>query len=155
MEKSLKDRECQAVFTGMSVQLPGLEELRAVIQQKGFSVKILAVHVRVGVRTLERRFAEQFRTTPKVWIMRERMNFAPPLLAGGLSNKEIAASLNYTCESNFCRDFKRHFGCAPQRFAQLKRRGLVPLLSRFDRELARFDKCAELSRQSGLRIVEV
>jgi len=78
--------------------------------------------VRLGldVRTLERRFGEQFRTTPKAWIIRERMSFAPPLLAEGLSNKQVAASLNYTCESNFCRDFKRHFGRAPQRFTRIQ-----------------------------------
>ena len=52
--------------------------------------------------------------------MRERMDFALPLLAKGLSNKQVAASLNYTCESNFCRDFKRYYGCAPQKFAHRK-----------------------------------
>jgi len=83
-------------------------------------VKTLAVHIGLGVRTLERRFREQFHTTPKAWIMRERMSFAPPLLAEGFSNKQVAASLSYTCESNFCRDFKLCFGCAPQGFARIK-----------------------------------
>ena len=94
-------------------------ELRIVIKQKGFSVKALAGHVGLGVRTLERRFCEQFNTTPKGWIMRERMSFAPPLLVEGLSNKQVAASLSYTCESNFCRDFKRFFGRTPQEFAHI------------------------------------
>jgi len=75
------------------------------------------------MRTLERRFGEQFRTTPKAWIMRERMSLAPPLLAEGLSNKQVAAFLSYTCESNFCRDFKRYFGCAPQEFAHIHQGG--------------------------------
>jgi len=83
-------------------------------------VKALAVHLGLEVRTLERRFGEQFRTTPKAWMMRERMGLALPLLAEGCSNKQVAASLSYTCESNFCRDFKRHFGCAPQEFARLR-----------------------------------
>ena len=81
-------------------------------------MKALAAHIGLDVRTLQRRFGEQFRTTPKAWIMRERMSFAPPLLAEGLSNKQVAASLSYTCESNFCRDFKRYFGRAPQKFAR-------------------------------------
>ena len=76
------------------------------------------MHVGLEVRTLERRFGEQFNATPKAWIMHERMRFAPPLLAKGLSSKEVAASLCYTCESNFCRDFKRHFGCTPQGFVR-------------------------------------
>ncbi|HMJ66182.1 MAG TPA: helix-turn-helix transcriptional regulator [Candidatus Binatia bacterium] len=101
------------------------EELRIVVKQRGFKVKTLAVQVGLDVRTLERRFREQFRTTPKAWIMHERMSLASALLAEGLSNKEIAASLSYTCESNFCRDFKRQFGCAPQKFAQFQKFGPV------------------------------
>jgi len=104
----------------MSQRTLNAEELRFIIRQNGFSVKVLAVHLRVEVRTLERRFREQFRTTPKSWIMRERMDFAPPLLAEGLSNKEVAASLSYTCESNFCRDFKQCYGCAPQKFERIQ-----------------------------------
>jgi len=94
------------------------EELRSIIQQRGFSVTLLAANVGLDVRTLERRFNEQFGTTPKAWITRERMRLAPPLLAEGLSNKQVASSLSFSCESNFCRDFKRTFGCAPQEFAR-------------------------------------
>jgi AraC-like DNA-binding protein len=122
-----------------------------VIRQKGFRVKELAVHVGMDVRTLERRFGEQFHTTPKAWIMRERMSFAPPLLADGLSNKQVAASLSYTCESNFCRDFKRYFGRAPQEFVRSE--GFAPAMSRFDKELSPFDKRAELLRPTGLAIL--
>lgn len=121
------------------------DELRVVIGQTGFRVQTLAMNVGLDVRTLERRFGQQFHTTPKTWIMRERMNFAPPLLAQGLSNKQVAASLRYSCESNFCRDFKRHFGCAPQEFARTDR--LVPFLSPFDKELSRSDNSAHLLRQ--------
>ena len=109
----------------MSAHLLKTDELRIAISQKGFCVKTLAVHVGLDVRTLERRFSGQFHTTPKAWIMRERMSFAPPLLTKGLSNKQVAASLNYTCESNFCRDFKRSFGCTPQEFARIQ--GLAPI----------------------------
>lgn len=100
----------------MSAQRLKPEELRVIIREKGFTVKVLAVQIGLDVRTLERRFQGQFRTTPKAWIMRERISFAPALLADGFSNKQVAASLSYTCESNFCRDFKRHFGYAPQEF---------------------------------------
>lgn len=109
-------------------------------------MQALAVNVGLDVRTLERRFGQQFHTTPKTWIMRERMSFAPPLLAEGLSNKQVAASLSYTCESNFCRDFKRHFGCAPQEFARTC--ALVPFVSHFDKELSHSDKSAHLLGQS-------
>jgi AraC-like DNA-binding protein len=131
-----------------SMRAPRLrpDELRVVIGQTGFCVQALAVNVGLDVRTLERRFGQQFHTTPKTWIMRERMSFAPPLLADGLSNKQVAASLSYTCESNFCRDFKRHFGCAPQEFARTPARSF-PLVSHFDKELSRSDKTTYLLGQ--------
>lgn len=97
------------------------DQLRMIIRHEGFSVKVLAVHIGLELRTLERRFREQLCTTPRAWVMRERMNLAPPLLAEGLSNKEVAAALNYTCESNFCRDFKRCFGKTPQQFGRVCR----------------------------------
>jgi len=96
----------------------------------------------LDVRTLERRFAEQFHTTPKAWLIRERMSFAPPLLIEGFSNKEVAASLSYTHESNFCRDFKRYFGCTPQEFVHMT--DPLEFLSHFDSKLSGFDKCPEL-----------
>jgi AraC-like DNA-binding protein len=101
------------------------EELRSIIKVKGFNVRVLASHLGVGVRTLERRFSEQFQATPKAWIMRERMSLATLLLVEGRSNKEVAASLSYRFESNFCRNFKEHFGCAPQKFAQIQKLGSV------------------------------
>lgn len=105
----------------MSAYALKMDELQIIIREKGFSVKVLAVYSGLGVRTFERRFREQFRMTPKAWIMRQRMNSALPLLAEGLSNKEVAASLSYTCESNFCRDFKRCYGRAPQEFVHTRR----------------------------------
>jgi AraC-like DNA-binding protein len=104
------------LILAMNARLLKTDELRIIIRENGFNVKVMAVHIGLGVRTLQRRFTEQFQTTPKAWIRRERMNSAPPLLAEGYSNKEVAAALSYTCESNFCRDFKRHFGHAPQKF---------------------------------------
>lgn len=97
--------------------LPGVDELLTVARRKGFRVNVLAAHVGMNVRTFERRFREKLRVTPKAWMMRERINLAAPLLAAGFSNKEVAAFLSYSCESNFCRDFKRNYGCAPQAYA--------------------------------------
>lgn len=81
-------------------------------------MKSLAAQLGLDVRTLERRFRQQFNITPKAWITHERMRVAPSLLAEGNSNKQVAACLGYTRASNFCRDFKRCFGCGPQEFAR-------------------------------------
>jgi len=113
----MKDGAISTVFLYVDARLLKTDELRLIIRQRGFSVKVLAAHVALDVRTLERRFSEQFRMTPKAWIMRERMSLAPPLLVAGLANKEVAASLKYSCESNFCRDFKRCYGSTPHKFA--------------------------------------
>ena len=114
----------------MGVRFLRADELRVIIYQTGFRVKGLAAHLGMDMRTLERRFDEQLHMTPKAWIIRERMSFAPPLLAEGLSNKQVAASLSYTCESNFCRDFKRRFGSAPQEFTRTNE--FAEVLSRSD-----------------------
>jgi two-component system invasion response regulator UvrY len=126
----------------MNQRLLRMDELQTIVRQKGFRVEVLAAHVGMGVRTLQRQFQHQCHTTPKHWVMLERMRSAPPLLAEGLLNKQVAAALGYTCESNFCRDFKRYFGCTPQEFAHSP----SPLLmvSRFDKELSHFDKRSTL-----------
>jgi len=113
----------------MGAQRLRVDNLRGILRQNGFSVKTLAVHLGLDVRTLQRHFREQFRTTPKAWIMRKRIQFAPPLLAEGLSNKEVAESLRYTRESNFCRDFKKCFGYAPRQFKRSQ--GLAPIYVAF------------------------
>jgi AraC-like DNA-binding protein len=102
----------------MSAHSLRTDELRTIIRLKGFRVKALAVHLGLDVRTLHRRFREQLQISPKAWLQVERMNSAPPLLADGLSNKEVAASLDYCHESNFCRHFKQRYGCAPQTFSR-------------------------------------
>ena len=102
----------------MSARVLTLKELQQAIWETGFRVKRLAGRIGVDVRTLERRFDQQLHTTPKAWLTGQRMTAAPPLLADGLSNKEVATRLGYGHESSFCRDFKRHFGCPPQEFVR-------------------------------------
>jgi AraC-like DNA-binding protein len=103
----------------MRAHLLKVDELRIVASRQNFCVKALAARVGLNVRTLERRFRDQFQMTPKAWIICERMRSAPGLLAVGRSNKEVAALLSYTCDSNFCRDFKRHYGHSPQEFERM------------------------------------
>ena len=92
--------------------------LRLLVKKHSFRVKPLAIDLGVDVRTLERHFSDQFQMTPKAWIMNERMTAAPSLLLEGRSNKEVAQSLKYSCQSNFCRDFKRHFGRTPKQYVR-------------------------------------
>ena len=102
----------------MSAHLLRTDQLRIIIRTRGFRVSELAAQIGLEVRTLERRFGEQLQTTPKAWINEERMVLASKLLASGFSNKQAAEQLGYEHESSFCREFKRHFGCAPQEFVR-------------------------------------
>jgi AraC-like DNA-binding protein len=97
------------------------DDVRQIIQTDGINVNTMALRFGLHVRTFERRFAKQFQISPKAWIISERMRRVPLLLMEGLSNKEIAACLGYTRECNFCRDFKKQFGCAPQKFEKARR----------------------------------
>jgi AraC-like DNA-binding protein len=126
------------------------DELRVIIGQQGFCVKALAAHLGLEVRTLARRFGEHFGMSPGMWIMRERIALAPPLLTGGSSNKEVARSLGYTCESSFIRAFKRYFGRTPQQFVRLHVEG--SRRSGLEGELWRSAKDAELSRLAPAEI---
>jgi transcriptional regulator GlxA family with amidase domain len=102
----------------MSARTLSADVLREIIRRNGFKVTSLAIQSGLGKRTLERRFTEQFGAAPKQWIIRERMNLARNLLEKGLSNKEVAGALDYSLESNFCRDFKRFYGDSPQKMAR-------------------------------------
>jgi AraC-like DNA-binding protein len=92
-------------------------ELSLIARKNGFRVQDVARRSGMGVRTLERRFKEDFHASPKAWMIGERLRLARLLLAEGQSNKEVAASLGYAYESNFCRAFKGYFGCPPQKLA--------------------------------------
>lgn len=94
------------------------EDLRRIVRQHGFRVKALAVHLGMTVRTLERRFLLELGMNPKVWLVRERMRLSVRLLTERIPNKQIAAALGYTSDSNFYRDFKRWHGCAPTAYAR-------------------------------------
>lgn len=100
----------------MSAHILQADELRRATRETGFRVKPLAEQIGLDVRTLERRFGDQLLTTPSDWIRRERITTALPLLAAGLSNKQIADRIGYTYSTNFGRDFKRVFGCTPRKY---------------------------------------
>jgi len=132
----------------MNGRLPTAEELRLIVKQNGYCVSKLAVFIGLHVRTFERRFFEQFRSTPKAWILRERMELAAPLLIQGFSSKQVATSLEYSCVSNFCRDFKRHFGRPPKEFVLARQEDGV--VSEFDKQLSQIDKQTGLRTQAKL-----
>ena len=82
-----------------------------------YSVKALAKAYGVSVRLLERLFPAAFGSTPRGCLKRLRMERAVELLRGGSTVKEAGACLGYDDPSHFSREFKKHHGFTPKRYA--------------------------------------
>ena len=91
--------------------------------EAGYSVKALAENCGVSVRALEMFFSATKRESPCRWIKRLRMQMAIELLRDGSSVKETTNRLGYQDHSHFSRDFKKHHGLTPKRFARPTARG--------------------------------
>jgi AraC-like DNA-binding protein len=91
--------------------------------EAGYSVKALAKLCGVSVRALEVFFLAVMRESPHRWLKRLRMQRAIELLRGGSNVNETADGLGYHDRSHFSREFKKHFGLVPKRFAAPSRGG--------------------------------
>jgi|WetSurMetagenome_2_1015567.scaffolds.fasta_scaffold515082_1 AraC family transcriptional regulator, transcriptional activator of the genes for pyochelin and ferripyochelin receptors len=85
--------------------------------EAGYSVKALAGNCGVSVRVLEMFFCAAKREPPRCWLKRLRMERAIELLRDGSNVSETADCLGYRDRSHFSREFKKHYGLAPKRFA--------------------------------------
>jgi AraC-like DNA-binding protein len=77
----------------------------------------MAVLCSVSERQLERFFLKQFEQTPKRWLQSLRMSYALGLIKRGYSTKAAAQELHFRGPSQFCREFKKHFGHPPGNYA--------------------------------------
>jgi AraC-like DNA-binding protein len=85
--------------------------------EAGYSVKALAGNCGVSVRGLEIFFASAKREPPRRWLKRLRMEKAIELLRDGCNVNQTADYLGYQDRSHFSREFKKHYGLPPKRFA--------------------------------------
>lgn len=85
-----------------------------------YSVKVLAGNCGVSVRTLEIFFLLARRESPRRWLKKLRMRRAVELLCDGSNVNQTADCLAYQDRSHFSRDFKKHYGLSPKRFAARK-----------------------------------
>ena len=94
--------------------------VRAAIRQPELhTVEDLAAHAEMGVRALQKLFRDFVGSTPK-WILRQnRLQEAAARLEAGeaTSLSDLAASLGYSDQAHFTRDFRAATGMAPGRFA--------------------------------------
>lgn len=89
----------------------------ALVREAQFRCEDLAALCFVSERQLERFFVAQFGHRPKEWIQHFRMQTALQLLRRGYSTKAAAFEVCYEGPCQFCREFKKYFGCSPQHFA--------------------------------------
>jgi AraC-like DNA-binding protein len=82
------------------------------------SVAAVARHVAMSPSHFAHRFREVASMSPMQFLKRARLARARELLlAEGLRPSEVAARVGYANASHFSRDFKRHFGLSPARYA--------------------------------------
>ena len=67
----------------------------------------------VSPRTMQRYFKKSFGCTLGEWLRAHRLKLAYEKIIGGSSIKSAALDLGYKQLSQFSRDFKKQFGCAP------------------------------------------
>lgn len=67
----------------------------------------------LGPSQIRRLFARHLRTSPRQWLIRERLMQAQSLLVGGKSLSEVAELCGFCDVYHFSREFKRSTGVAP------------------------------------------
>ena len=87
-------------------------------------VDVLAAQAGVGVRQLQRRFADHVGVSPKAVIRRYRLYEAAERAAHGdrVDWAGLAAELGYADQAHLIRDFSAAIGTTPERYARTARR---------------------------------
>ncbi|WP_247234067.1 AraC family transcriptional regulator [Telluribacter sp. SYSU D00476] len=81
---------------------------------KGLSSDELAFLCNMSVSTFKRHFTHMFNTSPRKYLIEQRMQRAWQLLMMGRRASEIYAELGYENLSSFSTEFKKHFGLSPK-----------------------------------------
>ena len=79
-----------------------------------FKPSAVAERCGLSLRTVQRHFKKNYRTTLSEWLREYRLKLAYERLAAGESIKSVAYGLGYKQLSHFSRDFKGMFGSAPK-----------------------------------------
>ncbi len=84
--------------------------------KKDLSVEALARRVNLCPRQLTRRFKQEFKSTPAVFVQRLRLDEARKRLLGGGTLESIADSVGFADPDSFRRAFMQRYGVAPTQY---------------------------------------
>ncbi len=104
----------------MGSRLDRLNDWQDLARKAQYNAKVLAERCQVSLRQLERFWKESFQETPQSWLNQCRFSEAQALLQEGCPVKEVAFRVGFKQSSHFCREFKRHTGCTPNEFGQVR-----------------------------------
>lgn len=141
-------------FGAVSARLDSIIDWSIVIRSARYKCENIAAAYFVSDRHLERFFLSRFGESPKRWVQSIRMQLAGDLVRCGYSTKAVAAELCYQGPSQFCREFKRHFGRSPQHFASSPTSRLSPTMSESANqlELSEFNPRFKIPRDERLQL---
>ncbi len=114
----------------MSARLLRIQSWEKVALAGKFQPEAMAALCLISLRTLERFFASDFKTTPVDWARRLRCRMARQLIDAGWKNTAVVRELFFGNESHLCHEFHRFYGVSPQTFAPVYRENASPATSR-------------------------
>ena len=122
-----KDRESPSVASEWE-SIPSREEvfleevtgvIKAHLAKEEFTVSILAERVKLSVSQLNRRLKAHVDISGGQLIRNVRLEHAALLLSHNAAPVAvIAAQVGFKNQGNFCRSFKKQYGCTPSKFKQ-------------------------------------
>ena len=97
----------------MNYRLNNEQDWRELARQAKWSLAKLAKLCGISGETLRRFFLHRFGKSPAQWLKEERQRQAIALLRDGSNIQETAYCLGYKQQTNFTRNFKKHWGFCP------------------------------------------
>ena len=86
------------------------------MQNTALTIAEIADAAHVSIRTLERHFREDLKTSPASYIKKLRMSKATELLSTRLSVQQVCEKCGFADYSRFISDFKKIYGITPLKF---------------------------------------
>lgn len=106
-------------FIATMLKEDGPNSLQQVVQNHKFTnltTSDMAFLCNMSLSTFKRKFQAAYDTSPKKYVIAEKMKKAAQLLQGSKKPSEIYFDLGYENLSSFSNEFKKHFGTRPSSY---------------------------------------